>query len=310
MTIKCNKSLKHRFSGASGKKRLVDCLIRQQLVAGDVQLARQLCKVGLLRDVRKNTHIIEQGDSDNDLYFIITGSVTVSVNGRDVAKRFADNHFGEMALIDPTARRSASVIALEGCTLLRIPEEAYSNIADKNPNLWRRTAVAISARLRERNKFHTPPHDVPVVFIGSSSEALDAATAINNSLSKKRVITKLWTEGVFQASKTIIEDLWAMAKEADFAVIVLSPDDVCITRGEKKRVPRDNAVFELGLFIGSLGRDRAFIITPSDTDLKIPTDLLGVTCLRYKETGTSTIGRKTQAICKKLYAAIDILGAR
>jgi predicted nucleotide-binding protein len=148
------------------------------------------------------------------------------------------------------------------------------------------------------------------VFIGSSTEALEAANTINTSLSKKTVTTRCWSQGVFQASKTTIEDLWSLTRDADFAIIVLSPDDVSISRGNKKQSPRDNVIFELGLFIGALGRERAFIVAPGDIDIKIPTDLLGVTFLPYKTSGVNTLGRRLQPICKELSRLITELGPR
>jgi hypothetical protein len=42
-------------------------------------------------------------------------------------------------------------------------------------------------------------------------------------------------------------------------------------------------VFELGLFLGSLGSRRVFIIHPHNLDLTLPSDLAGVTCLGYRE---------------------------
>jgi predicted nucleotide-binding protein len=63
--------------------------------------------------------------------------------------------------------------------------------------------------------------------------------------------------------------------------LVLTADDVTIRRGRKSHAPRDNVVFELGLFIGSLGRERTYIVTEKSVDLRLPTDLLGVTYLPY-----------------------------
>jgi len=310
MTVKSDRSLIPRFSGKAGKRKLVECLARQQILGGDIPLCKEIVKVGNLLEFNQGRTIIKQGGSDNDLFLIISGSVTIKVNDREVASRHEEQHFGEMALIDPTSRRSATVVTTEKSTLVRISEGDFSRIAARHPELWRRAAVAIAARLRERSKFHVAPHDVSVVFIGSSSESLDAAKAIAKFLEKKDLVVKLWTEGVFQASKTTIEDLWTAASDVDFSIIVLSPDDVCISRGKKARIPRDNAVFELGLFTGSLGRQRSFVVTPDVTDLKIPTDLLGVTCLRYRDSGSSTIGHRLQATCRKLCSTIDSLGPR
>ncbi len=53
-------------------------------------------------------------------------------------------------------------------------------------------------------------------------------------------------------------------------------------RGEAASVPRDNVVFELGLFLGALGRQRCAFVMPSDREIRLPTDLLGLTPLKYR----------------------------
>lgn len=310
MFAKTSPSIICRFTGRNGKKRLIECLSQQPLIMGNESIAAALLKTGKLIEFEQGDEIIKQGNADNDVYLIIAGAVSISVNGREIASREANTHFGEMSLIDLTTTRAATVSTKEKSICLRVTESDFSSIANENPELWRRLAVTLSSRLRERNKFHSQPHIQPVIFIGSSSEALDAARAINSALLKKPVVTKIWTKGIFEASKTTIEDLLRIAGDSDFAIIVLSPDDVYVSRGKKKSVPRDNAVFELGLFMGALGRERAFIVTPKDNDLKIPTDLLGVTCLRFKMDGPETLGRKLQPVCKELYRLINNLGPR
>jgi hypothetical protein len=62
------------------------------------------------------------------------------------------------------------------------------------------------------------------------------------------------------------------------------PDDAVTMRGKLFSAPRDNVVYELGLFSGALGRERCFFVTPEGTDIHLPTDLLGMTAGWY-ETG-------------------------
>jgi predicted nucleotide-binding protein len=62
-------------------------------------------------------------------------------------------------------------------------------------------------------------------------------------------------------------------------------------------------VFEAGLFGGVLGMRRTFILHSSGS--KLPSDLLGLTCIRYGETAT---GAEMRAINQKLRTAIENSG--
>jgi hypothetical protein len=119
----------------------------------------------------------------------------------------------------------------------------------------------------------------PRVFIGSSSEGLFLARAIEESLAQETEPV-LWKNDVFLPSLTTIESLEKAIDTVEFAILVVTPDDVRTKRETAARVPRDNVVFELGLFMGRLGRDRAFIVT-DEHGCELPTDLLGVTVVTY-----------------------------
>jgi len=69
----------------------------------------------------------------------------------------------------------------------------------------------------------------------------------------------------------------ALARNA-FAALVATSDDRTTSRGTARLSPRDNIIFEFGLFAGRLGRTRPFLLVPENvSSLKRPTDLLGVT---------------------------------
>lgn len=120
----------------------------------------------------------------------------------------------------------------------------------------------------------------PKVFIGASRENQRVAEALQQSLDHDAEV-EVWDQGTFRASEYPLESLEAKLETADFAVFVFSPDDITMMRGEAKNTVRDNVVFELGLFIGRLSRRRTFIIRPRETELHLPSDLMGLTPLTY-----------------------------
>lgn len=121
----------------------------------------------------------------------------------------------------------------------------------------------------------------PRLFIGSSIEGLNVAYAIQENL---RYVTEatVWDQGVFNLSETSIESLLSILEASDFGVFVFTPDDYLTIRGKKDLTVRDNVLFELGLFIGRLGKERCFIVVPDNKEFHLPTDLIGLTTAKYE----------------------------
>jgi len=299
-----------RFEGPDGKSRLAEVLKRQVLINGVAAVANDIAAKAALVEAMPGQVIITQGGTDSDLYFIISGTVTIRVNGRDIATRTACNHVGELALVDHTVRRSATVIACEPSVLARISEEHFTSIAQNNPTLWRAVAVEIGNRLRERNKYVRQPHNQPVLFIGSSSEQLEIARTIQSGLAHDPMVVTVWTDGIFKASRTTIENLMKAVTDSDFAVLVISPDDSIESRGVEQYGPRDNVLFELGLFMGGIDRERTFLVRPRGVDIKVPTDLLGITPLDYAPGEESTVISRIAPVCTELRRIIKDAGPK
>jgi hypothetical protein len=116
----------------------------------------------------------------------------------------------------------------------------------------------------------------PRIFIGSSKEALDIAYIIQENL-EYDAQTTVWTQGIFQLSSNTLDDLLTALKKFDFGIFVFKPDDISQIRSNSFNTVRDNVIFELGLFIGKLGKNKVFFVIPNDTsNFHLPTDLLGV----------------------------------
>jgi O-acetyl-ADP-ribose deacetylase (regulator of RNase III) len=116
----------------------------------------------------------------------------------------------------------------------------------------------------------------PRIFVGSSKEQLALAYAIQKCLHHAADVT-VWTQGVFGVSKSALESLLAVLDRMDYGVFVFAADDLVTMRGKKTHAARDNVVFELGLFMGRLGRGHGFVVAPEGHNLHVPTDLLGTT---------------------------------
>jgi Predicted nucleotide-binding protein containing TIR-like domain len=120
----------------------------------------------------------------------------------------------------------------------------------------------------------------PALFVGSSSEGLDFARAVRALLDEDAEVT-LWKEGLFDVGSTFIDSLIKALPRFDFAVLMLTADDLLTSREVTTLGPRDNVLFELGLFMGRLGRERTFVVRPRGDQIKIPSDLAGLTTATY-----------------------------
>jgi hypothetical protein len=114
---------------------------------------------------------------------------------------------------------------------------------------------------------------------------------------------KPWPEQ-FPLTKTYIEALESLLDTSDFAVLVLTPDDRTTSRETERPSPRDNVVFELGLFLGQLGRDRCFLIQSRDLNLKLPSDLLGVESATYSLSPDQDLETALNPACARIEMAI------
>jgi len=145
----------------------------------------------------------------------------------------------------------------------------------------------------------------PRIFLGSSGKQEKLLTALTRGLEDVAHVEP-WTTA-FNPGTTTLERLLELAQEVDFAGFVFARDDWTADSplaspqpGSGQASPRDNVVFEAGLFGGVLGMRRTFILHASGA--KLPSDLLGLTCIRYAEAITPA---EMRAVNQKLRKAIE-----
>jgi Predicted nucleotide-binding protein containing TIR-like domain len=149
----------------------------------------------------------------------------------------------------------------------------------------------------------------PRIFLGSSGKQAKLLQALTRGLEDVAHVEP-WTTS-FNPGTTTLERLLELAHEVDFAALVFARDDWTSASPSSETPPpesgqaspRDNVVFEAGLFGGALGMRRTFILHASGA--KLPTDLLGLTSIRYGEAATAT---EIRAVNQKLRKAIESEG--
>jgi Predicted nucleotide-binding protein containing TIR-like domain len=147
--------------------------------------------------------------------------------------------------------------------------------------------------------------DKPRIFLGSSAKQKKLLQALTHGLEDLAHVDP-WTTS-FNPGTTALARLVELAHEVDFAAFVFARDDWTTTSprasaptGPGEASPRDNVVFEAGLFGGVLGMHRTFILHASGS--KLPSDLLGLTCVRY---GEATTPSEMRVVNQKLRKAIE-----
>lgn len=298
--------MRERFTGKRGKAVLLEALREQRVVQCEAGVAESLANAGQV--VRfPNGHVITgQGAADDSAYFLLAGQAGVFVNDREVARRGARELIGEMAIVDPAATRSATVVARGEVVALRVRREQLERVAAEHPSVWRGIAKVLVERLREREKYHLPKNARPVVFVGSASEGLSIVEQVVEQCRDDPFEVRPWKKSVFGLGGVAVDDLLAQVRTVDFALFVMTPDDMVCSRGDDGAAPRDNVIFELGLFMERLDRTRSIMLMERGSRIKIPTDLLGITALTYGKRGS--LEKRLASACMELRAHVEKLG--
>lgn len=300
----------NRFQGKAGKPLLFEALRQQRTLSCCEPAISKLVRASKIRAYPANSRLIIQDSDDNRVAFILSGRVDILVKGEWVNQRQSGQHVGEMSLIDPSARRSATVVAVEPTTVAWVEEREFTKIASAHPELWRQLAVELGDRLRQRGSLIRDRNSVPEVFIGSSTESLQVATAIARALKPDPIQIHHWKKGVFGASEGTIESLEKHLPRCDFAILILTADDKIQVRKNQKVAPRDNVIFELGLFMGAIGRNRTFMLVESHRNLRLPPDLEGITRLPLQKKNKKFLPKPIDEAVSKIRERITELHTR
>src|SRR5436305_4999029 len=145
----------------------------------------------------------------------------------------------------------------------------------------------------------------PRIFLGASGQQGKLLQVITRGLEDVADVEPRTT--TFNPGRSTLDRLVELSQEVDFAAFVFAQDDWTMTDASQsgQASPRDNVVFEAGRFGGALGIRRTFILHA--TGSKLPSDLLGLTSVRYDPAAAPA---EVRAINQKLRKAIETEGRR
>lgn len=147
----------------------------------------------------------------------------------------------------------------------------------------------------------------PRIFIGSSSEGLEVARAIQEQLYPDAEVV-LWNERVFSLSVSYLDSLLKSIPKFDFALFVLRGDDCATVREQNTFLTRGNVIFEMGMFFASLGKSRTFAVYDSSSQSQIISDLDGISVAHFD--GNRELVSAVGMACSRIRASVKELGTR
>jgi predicted nucleotide-binding protein len=184
------------------------------------------------------------------------------------------NNVGPLALYASSSDWTAAYQAgLDDAQILL--ESCRDNLPLSNQNL---------AEMEQKNSsISSLTNDVFIVH-GHDEEMKQAVARTLNTLKLNPIILHEQPN----RGATIIEK-FERNTDVQFAIILLSPDDMAFPKSEdceKARPrPRQNVILELGYFVGKLSRDKVFALKRGD-DLELPTDISGIIYTPYDSSGS------------------------
>ena len=110
------------------------------------------------RTYRAGEAIAEEGESGKTFVVIESGEATVSVHGQDVGRLGPGQAFGEMALIDKSAR-SATVRADTDAHCYLLPVWSFRPIVEEHPEMTWALLETLAQRIRDVESRSAPPGD-------------------------------------------------------------------------------------------------------------------------------------------------------
>ncbi len=117
---------------------------------------------GFLEHCHRKTYnakqlIIKEGDPSHDLYYIVSGSVTVMIEdhkGHEIVLAYlnAGEFFGELGLFDSEQHRTAFVRAKSKSDIARISYDKFKSLHSLFPDLLFNIASQLAIRLRKTSR--------------------------------------------------------------------------------------------------------------------------------------------------------------
>lgn len=143
------------------------------------------------------------------------------------------------------------------------------------------------------------------LFIGSSGgRGVTVAESVASQIKKvcgEWLECEIWDRGdAFAINRSFLDSLLRAAQRHHYGIFVATKDDRTVKKGSSIVEPRDNVIFEMGLFLGSMGITRSFLLVEKGVGL--PSDFEGITTSQFSvkepQSTRKAVDKLVQAICR------------
>ena len=167
-------------------------------------------------------------------------------------------------------------------TLLKLNNGCIVNCWDKGTvNCQGKNAQDIEKILSQQSDATIQNKKVFVVY-GHDG---DARTQLEAML-RRWDLEPMILDQLISSGQTIIEKLEEYTKQANFGIVLATPDDIGYPKSDeskKKFRVRQNVVLELGMLLSKIGRNKVAILLSQAEDMEKPSDIDGLIYIPFKE---------------------------
>lgn len=168
-----------------------------------------------------------------------------------------------------------TVLKLENGCVINCWDKGTVNCQGKNKDI-------IEQLFRNTSANTTPQNNKVFVVYGHNK---DARTQLEAML-RRWDLEPLILDQLPSAGATIIEKLEEYTAQADFGIVLATPDDIGYSKDNetnKKYRVRQNVVLELGMLLASKGREKVAILLSQAEDMESPSDIHGLIYIPFKD---------------------------
>lgn len=241
---------------------------------------------------------------------IITLDFQFTKGGHDATFKSAYDYLKNKFINTPVVGITGFEVTDTQTELTSLLRRNGDSVYQKLPEFWTILPNIIRDKVRIyelQNNIESIKKNKKCIFIGSSTKSLKIAESIFRNLDKgDNIFPETWTQDTFKPSEYPLDNLIRKVDEVKYAIFVFHPDDIIEIKGKGYKTVRDNVLFELGLFMGKLGRKNVFFALHKGVkNFRIPSDLLGLTYLTYDDDYNENPLRATGSLCIDFLSKVE-----